>query len=109
MGSKPKKKLGRGTLRQGFPWSRLKEFRVMISFSCSFSFLCCPLVTYDKMAFAIRALTEEGCRQTCKKLNDFLSLKISLEEGVECREEEEGVPTKKRREERRQTPSCAMC
>lgn len=57
VGSKPKKKPGRGTLRQGFPRGRLKAFRV----SDLVSFLCCPLVTYDKTAFAIRDLTEERC------------------------------------------------
>lgn len=46
-------------------------------------------MTYDKVAATVQDLTEERCRWTRKKLKDFLSLKISVEEGVESREEEE--------------------
>lgn len=105
VGSKPKKKPGRGTLCQGFPRGRLKAFRV----SDLVSFLCCPLVTYDKTAFAIRDLTEERCWWTCKKLEDFLCLKISLEEGVESREEKEGVSRDHEEEEGGKKARAKLC
>lgn len=52
-----------GILGQGFPWSRLNEFRdggLAVSFNRSFSFICCPLVAYDKTVVTIRDLAEEG-------------------------------------------------